>query len=611
MAYTDNFPQRPVFMADFANGGRIDPRATFSRASTANVWDGSKHLSSENLVVQSQDLDTTWNVFTGTPAVTGGQAAPDETSTGWLITAQTASSAISQAQQSLSSVGASTTYTLSAYLKAGTASHTYMTLRGTGSTYGFVEIDWADPLNPRVATRTFTSASATVTAVGSAGWYRVALTTTTDASSSSGVVYIGPSDGTTQNANGYPVWNSSGETALVWGVQLEERSSATAYNATTTQIHREYAPSLVSKANNVGRFDYSTDGQSMGTSLGILIEGSATNLVTYSEDFSNAFWTKTRLSVDSNVATAPDGTLAASALRVDGTAANTHRMRFTYATGGATAQTFSIFAKAGSKSWLALKFDSSGGAFDSSIAYFNLASGTTGTVDSGVTAKISACGNGWYRCSITRTALASATGLIELYVGEADNDYIFDGNSYDYILAWGAQVEANASHPSSLISTSGASATRAAESLSMTDSSLFDNGGGTLYAEASHNVLDEYNGVFAVSDGTGANTIEILNDTSRFRGQVVNANSTNAIFMDGTITAGQFNKHALTFSSSEASYYVNGSQIGTTDSSVVVPAVSEIDIGDVAWGRPLNGHIRKVALYSEPISETAAAALTS
>ena len=39
MAYSDNFPAtRPVFMADFANGGKIDPRATFSRSDTPPTY---------------------------------------------------------------------------------------------------------------------------------------------------------------------------------------------------------------------------------------------------------------------------------------------------------------------------------------------------------------------------------------------------------------------------------------------------------------------------------------------------------------------------------------------------------------------------------------------
>jgi len=625
MAYTDNFPAtRPVFMADFANGGKIDPRATFSRSDTpptyaapsaVHYWSNEKHLSSENILLQSQTLDTTWasyGLHSGTP-LTGSITAPDGTSTAWQLNANTGVTDAPLVYQQ-PTLKASTAYTASVHVKSGTASHAYISIRGAASHYAFAQIEFASPSSVSTGGAGFTGISGTVTALGSS-WYRISVTCTTSSSVSSPFLHVGLSDGSAFTTSGYPTFTTGAETLLVWGVQLNT-TGATDYNATTTSIHREYAPTLKSVATaGQPRFEYdpSADGQSAGTSLGILIEGQSTNLLTHSSEFSNgAAYNTFRATVVADVAVAPDGTLTADALTVDATAAANHGLDFSYNPGGATAQTISVYAKAGTKSWLAFRFTQAGGTFNSSYAYYNLSTATTGFVSSGVTASAVDCGNGWVRCVATATANASGNnGQVNFYIGNGDQDLTFDGNSYDYVLLWGGQAEANASHASSLISTSGAAATRAAESLSVTDSSLFDNGGGTLYAEASHNVLDEYNGVFAVSDGTGANTIEILNDTSRFRGQVVNANSTNAIFMDGTITAGQFNKHALTFSSSEASYYVNGSQIGTTDSSVVVPAVSEIDIGDVAWGRPLNGHIRKVALYSEPISETAAAALTS
>ena len=100
MAYSDNFPAtRPVFQADFANGGKIDPRASFSRASTGTFFGTDKVLSSENILLQSQTLDTTWAaVDVATPA--GSQTAPDGSSTAWLLTADSASSQTPYVRQS-------------------------------------------------------------------------------------------------------------------------------------------------------------------------------------------------------------------------------------------------------------------------------------------------------------------------------------------------------------------------------------------------------------------------------------------------------------------------------------------------------------------------------
>ena len=82
MAYSENFPaQRPSFMFDASNAGRIPPNMTFTRASTANVWDGSKHLSSDNLLLQSSSFDTTWTTQ-GLTSLTGGQTDPSGALTG-------------------------------------------------------------------------------------------------------------------------------------------------------------------------------------------------------------------------------------------------------------------------------------------------------------------------------------------------------------------------------------------------------------------------------------------------------------------------------------------------------------------------------------------------
>ena len=394
--------------------------------------------------------------------------------------------------------------------------------------------------------------------------------------------------------------------------ELGDLTNVVAYQSSGSQIHREFASTLKS-VTNAGdpRFEYdpATDGQSEG----LLIESQVSNLVTYSEDFSNAFYGKDKLTVDSDVAVAPDGTLTASALRVDGTAASAHRIFLNYATGGATPQTFSIFAKAGSLSWLALNFKGTG-VFTSSSAYFNLSDGTTGTVASGLTAKISDCGNGWYRCSITLTALSSGTGAAQVYLASANDDVTIDGNSYDHILCWGAQVEANTSAPSSYIkSNSGSSTTKSADSCSVVDATLFDNGGGTLFAEVSPNNLGStFSGIASINAGGLSDRVELVFNNAAARATVVADGTTYSTQSGGSYTAGNAIKSCLTYANDSVSYYVNGTEIGTTDTSSVMPVINTLSVGNTATGSwPLNGHMRRVAVYSDSISETSAAALTS
>jgi glyceraldehyde 3-phosphate dehydrogenase len=54
----------------------------------------------------------------------------------------------------------------------------------------------------------------------------------------------------------------------------------------------------------VARFD---NNPTTGESLGLLIEEARTNLVTYSEQFDNASWTKSGVSITANTIVSPDG----------------------------------------------------------------------------------------------------------------------------------------------------------------------------------------------------------------------------------------------------------------------------------------------------------------
>lgn len=163
------------------------------------------------------------------------------------------------------------------------------------------------------------------------------------------------------------------------------------------------------------------------------------NLLTYSEDFTNAVWTKEGLAVAANTADTldPFGGNTADKLTEDG-ATSEHRL-YQAPTGGIGISLWSIYAKAGSRSWLSIR--GNGGI---PVANFNLSAGTVGTVGAGGTASILSVGNGWYRCSV----LPNTSGGAEYFtvnMGDADTGtgvgYSYAGNGVGTLYVWGAQLE--------------------------------------------------------------------------------------------------------------------------------------------------------------------------
>jgi hypothetical protein len=201
---------------------------------------------------------------------------------------------------------------------------------------------------------------------------------------------------------------------------------------------------------------------------GVLIEGSRTNLLTYSQEFDNGAWGKTNATITANSTAAPDGTITADTF-TDNATSGLHRLitASTSWTSG-TAYTASIFAKAGTSSFIQITFPT-GVLSTNPYANFDVSAGTVTASGGGGTGRITALANGWYRCSLTATADGTATtGMIFYRSPDGTSTYApsYSGSSTT-IFIWQADLQAGA-FPSSPIVTVAAAATRAADVLSYT-----------------------------------------------------------------------------------------------------------------------------------------------
>jgi hypothetical protein len=166
------------------------------------------------------------------------------------------------------------------------------------------------------------------------------------------------------------------------------------------------------------------------------------NLLTYSEQFDNAAWTKTRSSVTDNTTTAPNGTLTGDTL-IPNTDNNTHFIQssvISFTSG--TSYSYTCFVKAAGYSFLRLAFGATAFPSDNRGACFDLSTGAVGATQAGVTASITSAGNGWFRCSISRAATATANDVVFIESKSQDlatpQTFIGDGTSGAFI--WGAML---------------------------------------------------------------------------------------------------------------------------------------------------------------------------
>ena len=232
-------------------------------------------------------------------------------------------------------------------------------------------------------------------------------------------------------------------------------------------------------AINEPRFDHNP---STGESLGLLIEEARTNLLTYSEQFDNAAWTKSAATITANNIAGPDGNTTADLLKEDTSAAALRSvvLNVTYATG----YTFSIYAKLASGS---RKLYLNGGGMR---AAFDLSSGTIVLSDASSvgTASITPVNNGWYRCSVYLSGSVGTNSVTVALSQATASTYgaSYTGDNTSGVFLWGAQLEAGA-FPTSYIPTTSATVTRSADVAQMTGanfSSWFSSASGSLVSIA-------------------------------------------------------------------------------------------------------------------------------
>jgi hypothetical protein len=365
----------------------------------------------------------------------------------------------------------------------------------------------------------------------------------------------------------------------------------------TTKTRTDSSGLVVNVPINEPSLDYS-----LGSCPNILLEPQRTNLALRSEEFDNATWVKTRVSVTANSTASPSGAVNADSL-IEDTSTATHPMSVGF-TALASPYTVTIYAKSNGRNWLNISFLSTANA----SAYFDLQNGVLGTIGAASTATITSVGNGWYRCSMTATTAAGGNTLA-FYLASANNTLSYTGNGTSGLFLWGAQLESGA-YATSYIPTTSASVTRNLDVVQATGvSSLIGQTEGTIYWEGT--LTSGLDDLFALNRNT-TNSLWLYKSSTNtivfrlYYGGVA-ASIGGATAYTGTI------KLAAAYKSGNSVLYINGVQVGTSATAFAFTgALNDVVLNNTAFlfGNATKS-VKTAALFPTRLTNAQLAALTA
>lgn len=398
---------------------------TFTRgsnlAATRVASNGLIEKGRENLLLQSNQFDTTWSAILGAN-LSGGQSGYDGSNDAWRFTKASGQSSRIYQNITLSP----TVHTTSIYAKAGTLQ--YLAILEFSGPFVYFDLQ-----NGTIGTISGSPIDVKIEEVGTTGWYRCSVTDKYDITQLR--IYATDTDGSISGSGNIYIQDAQVEAGVV----------------TTSYIESGATTGKAGLLENEPRIDFTGGG--CGS---LLLEPQRTNLATNSE-YTGAYL-KSNITATSNQVVSPEGVENATEVETTSTGQCHMRTAFTAATGNYVG---SVFIKKQDFNYIYMEL---GGAY----AWFNINDGTKG--NSGfygsdwtyINHSIEDYGNGWYRCVLVGNCLAAGVynfRSIQPVSGNGSyNSNLSGGLTYFY----GAQVEAG-SYPTSYIPTYGNIVTRSVD----------------------------------------------------------------------------------------------------------------------------------------------------
>lgn len=391
---------------------------------------------------------------------------------------------------------------------------------------------------------------------------------------------------------------TSGFPYLVFGGTTAINSGANTFYkvATSTDIQiRNSSSNFIGSITNISvieitedtdipRIDY-TDGGCPS----LLLEPQSTNLIDYSEDLSS--WS----GFGSPIRTGGQDDLSGNtnAYKVEFPTTNDFIRRVGVSTIGTF--TASIYAKKSIGDDFYFNIDSNVGRYNFSTGLFTAGAGAP-------TGEMIDLGNGWYRCTMTFSS-TNASSQVRL-----------QSDSGSTVVLWGAQLEA-LPYSTSYIPTSGASATRLADSVTGAgDVNTFNSTEGVLYAEIAALANDGTFRLISLNDGTTNNTVYIGYDASSNRITFAVRVATSFVFLNNydISNATDVAKIALKYKENDFALWYNGTEVSKVTSGAVFSTNTLTKLGfDRVGSLPFYGKVKDLRVFNTALTDAELQTLTT
>ena len=326
----------------------------------------------------------------------------------------------------------------------------------------------------------------------------------------------------------------------------------------------------------------------------LLLEPQSTNLVTFSNDYTQTFWVKQQAGtasvpvVTSNYAISPDGTRNADRVifNLNGATNSDFSQLAASLTTSVGNITNSVYIKSNTDSNYVMNFTKASGA-----------------------SEIITVTNEWQRFEATlNNSTTSSAFRIRLRGNESTSDYAD-------VSIYGAQLEQQA-YATSLIPTAGAAETRVSETCTNAGNvDTFNSTEGVLYCEIAALANDGVNKYISINNGGTTDYIFLRYRSDNDFQVKLRSGNTDKVNQTFTLLNNlNYNKIAFSYKVNQFKIFVNGLQVGstvTTGATSTTGTLNNVDFESFDGANDFYGKVKGLATYNRALTDTELYTITS